>query len=240
MVNEAPLLNVDGISKNYRYKNSVVEAVTSASFTANRRELVAVTGASGSGKSTLLSIIGGLLTPDVGNVQVAAEDPYSLSQNGRAAWRATHIGFLFQNFNLLPFLSALDNVCAYALAATGDQRPSRKAVREQAMELLERFQISDRKNHPPNRLSAGEQQRVALARAVVGKPSLILADEPTGNLDAESTDLAFSLLKELAEEGLAVVVVTHDERANTFADRILRMDSGRLTDAKLSAGSGSV
>lgn len=230
MGNESPLLTVDNVSKRFRYKGSTIDAVSSVSLTAAQNEIVAIMGASGSGKSTLLSIIGGLLTPDEGDVRVAGDDPYALTQNERASWRATHIGFLFQHFNLLPFLSAIDNVCSYAMAEPPERQKPRADIRENAMALLDRFQIADRKDHPPNRLSAGEQQRVALARAVIGKPSLILADEPTGNLDTESAKRTFSLLRELADEGLAVVVVTHDDRVSSFADRVLQMEAGKCKD----------
>lgn len=216
------ILDVQGISKQYRFDDRSVQAVKEASFQVNEGELVALLGPSGSGKTTVLSVVGGLLTPDSGRVSVRGEDPYSLRSDERAAWRAKHIGFLFQQFNLLPYLTALENVCAQSLAQP------RNGVVEEAQALLEQFGLGERLHHPPGRLSSGEQQRVALARAVVGEPDLLLADEPTGNLDEETAKQVCDLLRSRADAGDSVLVVTHDPRAADMADRVVTMKQGQL------------
>ena len=223
---DSVILDVKGISKQYRFDDRSVQAVKEVSFQVNEGELVALLGPSGSGKTTALSIVGGLLTPDHGVVTVRGEDPYALRADQRAAWRAERIGFLFQQFNLLPYLSALENVCAQGLAHP------RSGMEGDARKLLEQFGLGERLHHPPGRLSSGEQQRVALARAVVGAPDVLLADEPTGNLDDDTAKQVCDLLRARADGGDAVLVVTHDPRAAGMADRVVTMKQGQLVQSE--------
>ena len=207
------------LCKNYAGPNGVVHALTGVSLAVESGEFVAVQGPSGCGKSTLLLAAGGLLRPDGGTVRVAGQDPYALTADARAAFRAAHIGFVFQQFHLVPYLSVLDNVLAPALALP------RKGSKEQAEELIERFGLKDRRHHVPEQLSVGERQRTALARALLNRPALLLADEPTGNLDADNAAVVLDALDGFARAGGAVLLVTHDAAAAGRANRIVRMAS---------------
>ena len=173
------LLQLDHVSKAYTDAQSTVRAVGDISLQVAKGEFVGVQGPSGCGKSTLLLIAGGLLKPDSGQVQLDGQDPYALTPDVRAEFRARTIGFVFQQFHLVPYLSVLDNILAPALAVTA----SRSEARDRALQLIERFGLSDRREHVPAKLSTGERQRAAMARALLNEPKLILADEPTGNLD---------------------------------------------------------
>ena len=184
-------------------------------------QFVAVQGPSGCGKSTLLLIAGGLLSPNSGRVKIDGCDPYELSANERAQFRATKIGFVFQQFHLVPYLSVLDNVLAASIAT---QRPD---ARSRARELLKHFGLEHRSDHVPAELSTGERQRTALARALLNRPKLLLADEPTGNLDRENAEIVFSHLVEFARDG-AVLLVTHDTKALEYAQRVERIREGRI------------
>jgi len=202
-------------------------------------ELVVVRGPSGCGKTTLLLAAGALLTPDEGRVLVDGQDPYGLPREERARLRAATIGFVFQQYHLIPYLSVLENVMTPALAVR-DQSYQRSAVmcsenpcttRSRAAELLERFQLADRADHLPAELSTGERQRTALARALFNRPSLLLADEPTGNLDPENAAIVLKHIAEFARSGGAVLVVTHDEAAKPYADQIIHLRKGRIIQA---------
>ena len=216
------MLKLIDIRKTYRARdNHEVAALDGISLELNQGEFVAVQGASGCGKSTLLLIAGGLLSPDSGDVSIDGVNPYSISANARAGLRAGKIGFVFQQFHLAPYLSVRDNIMAPDLAATSKQGPKRAA------ELMEEFGLTDRATHVPGELSSGERQRVALARALFNGPGLILADEPTGNLDPDNSRIVLDRLREIAEQGAAVLMVTHDETAAQATDRVERLREGK-------------
>jgi len=188
-------------------------------------EVVAVVGASGSGKSTLLAILAGLDTPTAGTVQLAGEDLFALDEDARAELRGRKVGFVFQSFQLLPSLTALENVML-PLELAG-----REDAEDAAREILARVGLGERLQHYPKHLSGGEQQRVALARAFVVRPKLLLADEPTGSLDAESGEAVIELLFQLnRESGTTLVMVTHDEHLAQRCTRIVRLVAGRIAD----------
>lgn len=199
-----------------------VHALSEVSLDVAPGEFVVVRGPSGSGKSTLLSIIGGLARATHGQVVVAGQDLGGMSAAARAKFRAEQIGFVFQSFHLLPYLSVVDNV---ALAIPAGRRDE---ARKRAHHLLEQFQLADRLQHRPAELSIGECQRVAIARAMVNSPALILADEPTGNLDPQNAAGVLGLLAEYHRNGGTVLLVTHQEAADQYARRIVLMREGRL------------
>jgi len=200
------VLKIDNLGKTYRRRRRSVTALSAINLELRPGELRFVHGPSGSGKSTLLLCAGGLLQPDTGTVKINGQDLYAMGAEQRAALRARHIGFVFQQFHLIPYLNVIENVMTLALAGSAVD------LRKRAEELIERFGLADRRKHPPAELSIGERQRVALARALVGKPQLLLADEPTGNLDTANGDLAMNCLREFAEAGGAVMLVTHDRK----------------------------
>jgi ABC-type lipoprotein export system ATPase subunit len=206
-------------------KGSSVAAVKGMSLEVASSEFVALGGPSGCGKSTILLIAGGLLSPDQGEVEIMGNRPYEVDAARRASIRATHIGFVFQQFHLVPYLDAFDNVLAPTLAR------SIPDAEDKAMALLEKFGLSNRRHHVPSALSVGEQQRVALARALLLDPQLLLADEPTGNLDPENADSILNHLATFAEEGGAVLMVTHDDRAAGRASRSIRMEKGSIAES---------
>ena len=200
-----------------------LEILHNIDFALNARETVAIVGASGSGKSTLLSIIAGLDTPTQGAVRLAGVDLFTLSEDDRAAWRAQKLGFVFQNFQLLANLTALENVML-PLELDG-----RKDARKLAAEMLGRVGLSQRLNAYPKVLSGGEQQRVALARAFVVKPAVLLADEPTGSLDFATGETIMALMFELNRElGTTLVLVTHDPSIAARCDRRITLEAGRI------------
>jgi len=215
------ILRIDEAGKHYRNRRGeTIRALDGVSLSLGTGEMRFVVGASGSGKSTLLLCAGGLLHPDSGSVSLGGEDLYALSDEARAARRSRQIGFVFQQFHLIPYLDVMDNILAPALAVfDGDPRP-------RAEELIERFGLGDRRDHPPSELSVGERQRVALARALLHRPRLLLADEPTGNLDAENSRKVMDCLEGFARDGGAVLVVTHDPAFAT--PEALRLEKGRL------------
>ena len=204
-----------------------VAAVDGVNFDLKKGDFVALHGPSGCGKSTLLLMTGTLLSPDEGSVEIAGKNPYDLPIKARSNFRAEHVGFVFQQFHLIPYLNVMENVMAGELAEVAG-----KNAEERAGELLERFGLSDRLGHVPSTLSIGEQQRVALARALVRSPDLLLADEPTGNLDRENSEIILGILSEFAQDGGAVLMVTHDDRAREAAEKSLQMNSGKLVDER--------
>jgi ABC-type lipoprotein export system ATPase subunit len=220
------MLHVEDLAKTYRGRGRTVRALVGVGLDVAAGQFVAVQGPSGCGKTTLLLAVGGLLRPDAGRVTVGGEDPYALSPESRARWRATHVGFVFQQFHLIPYLTVLDNVLASSLAA-----PSPGAA-ERGRELIGRFGLAARAEHVPAELSTGERQRVALARALLNRPALLLADEPTGNLDPASAAVVLCHLAEFAKAGGAVLLVTHDPLAAQHAARTLKMADGRISDGK--------
>jgi ABC-type lipoprotein export system ATPase subunit len=218
------VLELRGISKSFSGPDGLVHALHDVSLKVESGEFVAVQGPSGSGKTTLLLIAGGLLHPDEGNVFVDGSNPYELRQNSRSALRAAHVGFVFQQFHLVPYLTVLQNVLAASVAKPQAGAPDR------AKELLHKLDLEHRTHHVPSQLSTGEQQRTALARALLNDPKLILADEPTGNLDEESGRVVLESLAKLAGDGKAVLMVGHDGRASTFAGRIRELRNGRFSE----------
>ena len=220
----SPLIAVSHLYKSVTDVTGTLDILRDIDFTLSREETVAIVGASGSGKSTLLSIMAGLDTPSQGTVQLAGQDMFALNEDERAGLRARHIGFVFQSFQLLAALTALENVMLpLELAGHPDPRPVAK-------EMLSRVGLSERLNHYPKVMSGGEQQRVALARAFVVKPQVLLADEPTGSLDHATGDTIMQLMLELNRElGTTLVLVTHDQALSKRCDRRLMMQAGRAT-----------
>jgi ABC-type lipoprotein export system ATPase subunit len=221
-------IEVRGLTHEYREDQGRLVVLDGLDWSVAPGEFVAVTGRSGSGKTTLLSILGGLERPQAGEVRVGGADLSGLGGNALAEYRRTTVGFVFQDFGLLSPLSALENVeLALAFAAV---RGSRR--RQRARELLDAVGLSDRARHRPAALSGGESQRVAIARALANRPRLVLADEPTGNLDDESATLVLDLLASLpAQHACTLVVVTHNAAVASRAHRVVRLDRGRLVDA---------
>jgi len=220
------LISLDHITKTYTGDAGPIVAVDDVSVSVEAGEFVAVVGPSGCGKTTLLLVAGGLLRPENGEVSIDGTDPYSLSGEQRARFRAEQIGFVFQQFHLVPYLNVLDNVMAPALV-TGET-----SARERAGVLVERFGLADRLGHRPGQLSTGERQRVALARALLNEPRVILADEPTGNLDGDNSEQVLQALKTFADEGGAVLLVTHDPDAVAFAGRQVVLQGGQLASSE--------
>lgn len=217
-------LKMKNVRKTYRKGERSVAALDGVTLGVGRGELVIVRGPSGSGKTTLLLTAGGLLEPDTGEVAVAGRYPCTLLPEERARLRAAEIGFVFQQFHLLPYLTVFDNVMIPSLALP------REGSRERARELIEDFGLLGRADHLPGELSTGERQRTALARAMLNEPGLLLVDEPTGNLDPDNAALVMERLAAYAANGGAVLVVTHSEAAEKYASRIDRLIAGRLSD----------
>lgn len=221
------VLSLDHVTKTFTTGSTTITAVDHLDLRIAPGELVIIMGPSGSGKSTLLQIIGALLSPTSGTVELNGRRLDALSHPELADLRLTEIGFIFQGFNLLDALNATDNVAAPA-ALAGDPRSSR---RRRARSLLDQLGLADRAHHRPDQLSGGEKQRVAIARALVNDPALILADEPTANLDAASGYQVLHLLQDIAQRtGKTVLIVTHDHRITDAADRLLWLADGVLHD----------
>jgi len=212
------VIRLTDVSKVYRKSGREIWALDGLSLSVSRGEFVAVRGASGSGKTTLLLTMGGMIRPTAGQVLLDGEDLYSLPARRRARLRGEKIGFVFQMFHLLGYLSVLENVRSACLV--GGRRPGGK---DRAVELLEHVGLGDRLAHRPGELSAGEKQRVAMARALMRRPELILADEPTGNLDPDSASAVMSYLGEYHRDGGTVLLVTHESVAAEHAQRVVEM-----------------
>ena len=201
-----------------------MQALADVTVTLDVGEFVAVQGPSGCGKTTLLLAAGALLEPTEGRVVIDGRDAYAMSTEARSRLRATEIGFVFQQFHLIPYLTVLENVLAPTIAVGGADSAQR------AREMIEHFHLEHRVDHVPGQLSTGERQRVALARAFLNRPKLLLADEPTGNLDSENADVVLGALAEFAAGGGAVLLATHDRLAAERTHRALHLEEGHLTD----------
>jgi putative ABC transport system ATP-binding protein len=217
------VLEAIGVGKQVSSPEGTLAILSGVSLAIARGETVAVMGASGAGKSTLLALLAGLDEPTSGEVHLAGRDLTRLDEDGRAAVRAGHVGFVFQSFHLVPSLTALENVMLpLELAGRGDARAA-------ALEVLARVGLGERVGHYPRQLSGGEQQRVAIARAFVTRPDVLFADEPTGNLDAATGERIMELLFGLnAETGTTLVLVTHDQALAARCGRVIRLDAGRI------------
>jgi len=228
MAEHSLLVRVSKLDKVFRRGAETIHVLGGLDLEIPRGEFLALMGPSGSGKSTLLNLIGGLDQPSEGIIEVAGERVDKLSGRGLAAWRARHIGLVFQFYNLLPVLTAQRNV-ELPLLLTGLKRAQRKQHAALALEIVG---LSNRSNHYPRQLSGGEQQRVGLARAIVTDPTLLLCDEPTGDLDRKAGDEILNLLQALnREQGKTIVMVTHDIHAAARASRTLYLDKGQLSTA---------
>lgn len=218
------LIDIDRITKTYHSGGAAVPALQDFSLKIARGQAVAVMGPSGSGKSTLLSIIGGLNPPTGGRIMIDEIDLYALSRERRADFRREYLGFVFQQFQLIPYLTALENVM---LPLTTTRYPARQK-REMAMQALKRVNMTARAGSLPSQLSGGEQERVAIARAVVNEPPLILADEPTGSLDTKTAGEIMELFSSLNRSGLTILMVTHNPGNTSYMNRTITMQDGLL------------
>jgi len=221
-------LDATSVDKSYQVGNTRLQVLRDLSLSVERGEMVAIVGASGVGKSTLLHVLGGLDSIDSGSVQIAGDDLQTMRPEQLVAFRNRHVGFVFQFHHLLPEFSALENAgmpmrIARTTAAERDQR---------ARALLERVGLGERLEHRPGMLSGGEQQRVAIARALIMDPAVLLADEPTGDLDEHTAETLHTLLREMhRERGLTSIIATHNARLSAACDRVLRLEDGRLLTA---------
>lgn len=229
------LISMDEVYKIYNPGINEVRALDGVSLRIEKGEFIAIVGHSGSGKSTLMNIMGCLDTPTSGSYELSGEKVGSLKESKLSEIRNRVIGFIFQNFNLIPSLSAIENV-ELPLLYKGMRKEMRHRI---AAEALERVGLCDRMNHRPYELSGGQQQRVAVARAIAAKPPIILADEPTGNLDSKSGREVLKLLKELNTEGKTVVLITHDMSIAEEAGRIIRIRDGKIIDSEAEQKTGT-
>ena len=219
------LLEVNHLSKTYGSGDTAVHALKSASFTLQKGEIAAIVGESGSGKSTLLNLIGGLDTPTSGSVIIDGNDIFSLNDKELTVFRRRNIGFIFQSFHLIPELNVEQNIMFPVLLDS--RRPDEKYLDE----LLHVLGLEERRSHLPSQLSGGQQQRVAIGRALFPRPALILADEPTGNLDSENSREVIRLLKETSQKySQTILMITHNRAIAQSAERVLRVSDGVLTD----------
>lgn len=219
------LLEVSNICKTYGGGETAVHALKKVSFSVPKGEYVAIVGESGSGKSTLLNMIGALDTPTSGKVKVGGKDIFSMNDSSLTVFRRRNIGFIFQAFNLIPELTVEQNIIFPVLLDY--QKPDKKYLEE----LLSVLHLKERRNHLPSQLSGGQQQRVAIGRALITRPSLILADEPTGNLDTQNSSEVIALLKEASRKyEQTIIMITHSRSNAQSADRILQVSDGILTD----------
>ncbi len=232
-----PLVDVRNVTKTYRKGESSITPLQDASLSVDRGDFVSLMGASGSGKSTLLNLVAGIDRPTSGSVIVNGTDITQLSRTKLAHWRAASVGYIFQMHNLIPVLTAYENVelPLLLLPLSRSDRQRRVAV------ALEAVGLTDRADHFPRQLSGGQEQRVGIARAIVADPAVVVADEPTGDLDAETSEQILDLLKRLnAELGTTLILVTHDPHAAGIARRQLRLDKGQLGDVVLPPVAGKV
>ena len=221
------MVDIRGLTKVYHQGDVEVAALRGVDLQIDKGEFVAVVGPSGSGKSTLFNILGGLTPPTAGTVRLAGQDLLALTEGERTNLRKNTVGFVFQKYNLLPTLTARENIdiARYIAGTRGPADP-------QFAEVIKMLGLTERLDHKPRALSGGEQQRVAIARAIVNHPALLLADEPTGNLDSENSNLVLDLMRDLNHRlHQTIVMITHDPEAAAFADRIVHMRDGRVVPA---------
>ena len=226
MVEGQPVFALSQLRRTYQVGDELVHALDGVDLTIEDREFLAVIGTSGSGKSTLMHLLGFMDSPTSGVMVFEGQDVSSISRGVRAQLRATRIGFVFQSFNLLPRLTVLDNVLLpliYSRSTVGNKK-------EQAMQALERVGMEHRFSHRPSQLSGGERQRVAIARSLIKQPRLILADEPTGNLDSKNRGRIMELFTSLMGQGITLAMVTHDDEVAAYAGRHIRMEDGRIIE----------
>lgn len=220
-----PMIQCRGISKSYRKGSNLVTPLEALDLDVERGEFLALMGPSGSGKTTLLNLLSGIDSPTEGSLRIAGTELAKLSRRELTRWRAGHVGYIFQLYHLVPVLTAFENVELPLLLGT----LSRKERRERVETALALVGLADRMHHTPGELSGGQEQRVAIARALVADPPLLVADEPTGDLDRESATRILDLLRQLARgHGKTIVMVTHDPRAAAAADRTLHLEKGQL------------
>lgn len=225
MAEKKPVIQVKGLYKIYRLGEERVRALNGVDFFINRGEFCSIVGTSGSGKSTLLNMLAGLEKPTKGEIVIAGEHIETKKENQLVAFRREHIGFIFQSYNLLPALNAIENV---ALPLTF-QGVGKKERIKRANELLDMVGLSTHKKHRPTQMSGGQQQRVGMARALVVKPEIIFADEPTGNLDSVTSEEMMQLMRKVVtERHQTLVMVTHDDHLAGYADRIIRIKDGKI------------
>ncbi len=224
-INTKPLLSAVEVSKSYNTKTQAVHVLAGASLEIHSGEILGIVGSSGSGKSTLLHILGGLDRPEAGNVFFKGQNIFQQGNDFLEQFRNRHIGFVFQTFNLLPDFTALENAMFPGLVARRDK----KSVQDRAEELLDLLGLKDRLHHKPGELSGGETQRVALARSLVNQPEVVLADEPTGNLDSHASDNFLELARKLNKEtNQTFVIVTHSPKIARSLDRVLQLADGQV------------
>jgi len=231
---DEPILSVRNLSKTYMQGKIPVHALNDVSFDVQKGEFLSIVGPSGSGKSTFLSMIGLLDRPTKGSVFIDGVEVTKATDNEAPKIRREKIGFVFQHFNLIPTLSAFENV---DIAMRFARVPKSKR-KERATELLTRMGLRDRMNHKPSELSGGEQQRVAIARAMANNPAIILADEPTGEVDTKTRDMIVELLRGLSEKGQTILIVTHDTSVSARTRRIIKMLDGRIESDTMNAVGG--
>jgi putative ABC transport system ATP-binding protein len=223
------MIELESVSKTYRQGMKEIPALRGITLNIKSGEFLSVMGASGSGKSTLLNLIGGLDLPTSGHIFIDNRPLHGISDDELTLLRRRHVGFIFQFFNLLPILTAAENVCLPLLL----EGAPFSQVKPKAQALLQKVGLADRVEHRPEQLSGGEMQRVAIARALITNPAVLLADEPTGNLDSYTSTEIFNLLKSLHDEGQTIVMVTHDPRAAAYGTRIITLRDGSIAEDRV-------